>query len=67
MPIAYYAYCLLCLLPIMPNMPIMPITPPKQKIKGSKQPTTLCASNMLPCLSLHRAPASKLVPPSHPF
>lgn len=52
----------------MPNMPIMPIAyyahyahhyPPEQKIKGSKQPTTLCASNMLPCLScIERLPAS---------
>ena len=57
MPIAHHAYCLSCLLPIMPNMPI--ITPPEQKIKGSKQPTTLCASNMLPCLScIERLPAS---------
>ena len=31
----------------------------EQKIKGSKQPTTLCASNMLPCLScIERLPAS---------
>lgn len=60
MPIAHHAYCLLCL--ICPSLP-----PPEQKIKGSKQPATKCASNMLPCLSLHRAPASKLVPPSHPF
>lgn len=47
-------------MPNMPNMPIMPIitTPPK-KIKGSKQPDTLCASNMLPCLScIERLPAS---------
>lgn len=44
----------------MPNMPIMPIIiPPREKIKGSKQPTTLCASNMLPCLScIERLPAS---------
>ena len=62
------------IMPIMPNMPIMPIAhhaycplslicpslpPPEQKIKGSKQPTTLCASNMLPCLScIERLPAS---------
>ena len=46
-------------MPNMPIMPIMPITPPEQKIKGSKQPTTLCASNMLPCLScIERLPAS---------
>lgn len=39
----------------MPNMPIMPIMPishhPQEKIKGSTQPATKCASNMLPCLS----------------
>lgn len=55
MPIAYhahYAYCPLYL--ICPSLP-----PPEQKIKGSKQPTTLCASNMLPCLScIERLPAS---------
>ena len=56
-------------MPIVPNMPIMPIMPimpnmpiittPPKKIKGSKQPTTLCASNMLPCLScIERLPAS---------
>ncbi len=53
-------------MPIVPNMPIMPIKPnmpiittPPKKIKGSKQPTTLCASNMLPCLScIERLPAS---------
>lgn len=57
MPIAHHAYCLSCLLPIKPNMPI--ITPPEQKIKGSKQPATKCASNMLPCLScIERLPAS---------
>lgn len=44
-------------MPIKPNMPI--ITPPEQKIKGSKQPATKCASNMLPCLScIERLPAS---------
>ena len=48
----------------MPNMPIMPIMPnmpipPEQKIKGSTQPATKCASNMLPCLScIERLPAS---------
>ena len=43
----------------MPNMPIMPIAPPEQKIKGSTQPATKCASNMLPCLScIERLPAS---------
>lgn len=57
MPIAHHAYCLSCLLPIKPNMPI--ITTPPKKIKGSKQPDTLCASNMLPCLScIERLPAS---------
>ena len=58
-------------MPIMPNMPIMPIMPiayyayyahqppPEQKIKGSTQPATKCASNMLPCLScIERLPAS---------
>ena len=54
MPIAYYAYyayCPLCL--------ICPSSPPEQKIKGSTQPATKCASNMLPCLScIERLPAS---------
>ena len=57
MPIAYYAYCLLCLLCLI--CPLCPSATPPKKIKGSKQPTTLCASNMLPCLScIERLPAS---------
>ena len=48
------------IMPNMPNMPIMPIIiPPREKIKGSTQPATKCASNMLPCLScIERLPAS---------
>lgn len=51
---------LLGLICLLPNMPIMPIiTTPREKIKGSKQPATKCASNMLPCLScIERLPAS---------
>lgn len=76
MPIAYYAYCLLCLicplcplclsclLPIKPNLPI--ITTPPKKIKGSTQPAIVCEQHA-PLFILHRAPASKLVPPSHPI
>lgn len=74
MPIAYYAYCLLCLicplclsclLPIKPNMPI--ITTPPEKDKGKQAAHHIVCEQHAPLFILHRAPVSKLVPPSHPF
>ena len=70
MPIAYYAYCLcllcpLCLLPIMSNMPI--ITTPRAKDKGKQAARHIVCEQHAPLFILHRAPASKLVPPSHPI
>lgn len=64
MPIAHHAYCLSCLLPIKPNMPI--ITPP-EKDKGKQAAHHIVCEQHAPLFILHRAPASKLVPPSHPF
>lgn len=79
MPIAYHAYCLcliclicllcllcpLCLLPIKPNMPI--ITTPRAKDKGKHAARHKVCEQHAPLFILHRAPAGKLVPPSHPF
>lgn len=65
MPIAHHAYCLSCLLPIMPNMPI--ITTPRAKDKGKQAAHHIVCEQHAPLFILHRAPASKLVPPSHPF
>lgn len=82
MPIAHYAYCLcllclicllcllclicpLCPLPIMPNMPI--ITTPRAKDKGKQAAHHIVCEQHAPLFILHRAPASKLVPPSHPI
>ena len=77
MPIAHYAYCLLCLicplcplclsclLPIKPNMPI--ITTPPEKDKGKQAAHHIVCEQHAPLFILHRAPASKLVPPSHPI
>lgn len=67
MPIAY-AYCLSCLLPIMPIMPNMPIiTTPRAKDKGKQAAHHIVCEQHAPLFILHRAPASKLVPPSHPI
>lgn len=81
MPIAYHAYCLscllclicllcplclLCLLPIMPNMPIITTTP-RAKDKGKQAAHHIVCEQHAPLFILHRAPASKLVPPSHPI
>ena len=65
MPIAHHAYCLSCLLPIMPNMPI--ITTPRAKDKGKQAAHHIVCEQHAPLFILHRAPASKLVPPSHPI
>lgn len=65
MPIAHHAYCLSCLLPIKPNMPI--ITTPRAKDKGKQAAHHIVCEQHAPLFILHRAPASKLVPPSHPF
>lgn len=69
--------CLLpnMLLPIMPNMPIMPIMPnmpiitttPRAKDKGKQAAHHIVCEQHAPLFILHRAPASKLVPPSHPI
>ena len=56
--------CPSCLLPIMPNMPI--ITPP-EKDKGKQAARHIVCEQHAPLFILHRAPASKLVPPSHPI
>lgn len=63
------------LLPIMPNMPIMPIMPnmpiitttPRAKDKGKQAAHHIVCEQHAPLFILHRAPASKLVPPSHPI
>lgn len=65
MPIAHHAYCLSCLLPIKPNMPI--ITTPRAKDKGKQAAHHIVCEQHAPLFILHRAPASKLVPPSHPI
>lgn len=81
MPIAHYAYCLcplcpLCLLPIMliayhaycPLSLICPsLPPPRAKDKGKQAARHIVCEQHAPLFILHRAPASKLVPPSHPI
>jgi hypothetical protein len=49
----------------MPNMPI--ITTPRAKDKGKQAAHHIVCEQHAPLFILHRAPASKLVPPSHPF
>lgn len=74
MPIAHYAYylCLLCLiclislLPIKPNMPIITTTL-RAKDKGKQAAHHIVCEQHAPLFILHRAPASKLVPHSHPI
>ncbi len=62
------------IMPNMPNMPIMPIKPnmpiittPRAKDKGKQAAHHIVCEQHAPLFILHRAPASKLVPPSHPF
>lgn len=52
-------------MPIKPNMPI--ITTPRAKDKGKHAARHIVCEQHAPLFILHRAPASKLVPPSHPF
>ena len=52
-------------MPIMPNMPI--ITTPRAKDKGKHAVRHKVCEQHAPLFILHRAPASKLVPHSHPI
>lgn len=67
MPIAYYAYCLclICLLCLL--CLICPSLPPPEKDKGKQAAHHIVCEQHAPLFILHRAPASKLVPPSHPI
>lgn len=53
-------------MPIKPNMPIITTTP-RAKDKGKQAAHHIVCEQHAPLFILHRAPASKLVPPSHPF
>ena len=59
MLIAYHAYCPLSL--------ICPSLPPPEKDKGKQAAHHIVCEQHAPLFILHRAPASKLVPPSHPI
>lgn len=59
MLIAYHAYCPLCL--------ICPSLPPRAKDKGKQAAHHIVCEQHAPLFILHRAPASKLVPHSHPI
>lgn len=50
----------------MPNMPII-ITTPRAKDKGKQAAHHIVCEQHAPLFILHRAPASKLVPHSHPI
>lgn len=66
MPIAHHAYCLSCLIcPLCLICP--PLPPPQAKDKGKQAAHHIVCEQHAPLFILHRAPASKLVPPSHPF
>lgn len=67
MPIAHHAYCLSCLIcPLCLICPSLP-PPPRAKDKGKQAARHIVCEQHAPLFILHRAPASKLVPPSHPI
>lgn len=48
-------------------MPNMPIITPQAKDKGKQAARHIVCEQHAPLFILHRVPAGKLVPPSHPF